>query len=400
MKTKYKIILIIISIILLLGISIKSYNTYRIKHAKIEITFFNTDIEVYRELHLKDLISSINGKLVNNPKINTNELGKQTIEFDFINNENIKVPYKVDINIVDTIPPIISKYNYLSTTVGDKDISKKIFCGDNYDDKPKCILEGEYDLNKPGVYNVTFKGIDSSNNTSTTPITLTVKPKTNYKSNTTTKFKLVGQDFEEIKKEYKNKNTKIGIDVSHWQGNINYKKVKEAGVEFVFIRLGTQKGRKGPYQLDKKFKENYEGFKKENIPIGVYFFSYADSKEEAERQAKWVVKQLKKYDLDLEVVFDWENWSSYQDYLLSFKHLNDVAETFMSTVEKNGYNSMLYSSKNYLETIWTNTKYKTWLAHYTKKTNYEGKYTYWQLCEDGVIDGIKENNVDIDIMYK
>ena len=61
---------------------------------------------------------------------------------------------------------------------------------------------------------------------------------------------------------------------------------------------------------------------------------------------------------------------------------------------------MLYSSKNYLETIWQANNYNVWLAHYTKKTNYEGDYKYWQICEDGVVDGIKDNNVDIDIMYK
>ena len=60
---------------------------------------------------------------------------------------------------------------------------------------------------------------------------------------------------------------------------------------------------------------------------------------------------------------------------------------------------MLYSSKNYLEKIWKTKDDNIWLAHYTNKTNYEGKYKVWQICDDGIIDGIKENKVDIDIMY-
>ncbi len=402
LKIQYKIFLIIIALVLLITLSIKSYQAYRIKHAKIEVSLItNLNIEVYSEVKLKDLITSINGELINNKTINTNELGKQTISFEYINDDNIKVPYSFDIEVVDNTPPLISKYRYLTIPEGDKDFSKNIFCGDNYDDNPKCIIKGDYDINTPGVYEVEFIGKDSSNNESTTPITLTVKKKVKSTAKSTnTNFKLVGTDFSDIVDEYKTKKTKIGIDVSHWQGDINYKKVKKAGVEFAFIRLGSQKGRGGKYQLDTKFKENIEGFQKEGIPVGVYFFSYADSKEEAKKQAKWVVKQLKDYNIDLEVVFDWENWASYQDYLLSFKHLNDVATTFNKTIEANGYNSMLYSSKNYLETIWQANNYNVWLAHYTKKTNYEGDYKYWQICEDGVVDGIKDNNVDIDIMYK
>jgi len=400
LKVKYKIIIsIIVTVMLVVLISI-IYKDYRIRHAKVLIALrTNLNIEVYDQVKLKDLIISINGKLLKNPSINTSKLGKQTIEFEYINEENIKVPYSFDINVVDTTPPIINQHKNIQVEEGDKYFYKELFCGDNYDDNPKCLIEGEYDINKIGEYQVTFKGIDSSNNKSEVPITLSVKKKTKKTSYNNLKYKLIGNNFEDIKKEYKTKKTKIGIDVSHWQEDINYKKVKNSGVEFAFIRLGIQKGINGEYKLDKKFKDNIEGFNKVNIPVGVYFFSYANSKKEAKKQANWVSKQLKKYDVDLEVAFDWENWNNYQDFNISFKHLNDVANTFMSTIEDNGYNSMLYSSKDKLETIWSNNKYKVWLAHYTKKTSYEGEYKYWQICENGVIDGI-DNYVDINIMYK
>ena len=70
----------------------------------------------------------------------------------------------------------------------------------------------------------------------------------------------------------------------------------------------------------------------------------------------------------------------------------------METIENAGYKSMLYSSKSYLEYIWLPTKYDIWLAHFTDKTNYKGKYKFWQLCDNGYVDGII-GGVDVDIMY-
>lgn len=108
--------------------------------------------------------------------------------------------------------------------------------------------------------------------------------------------------------------------------------------------------------------------------------------------------KIKKYKVDLPIVFDWENWSNYQDYHLSLYHLNDLANTFIKTVENKGYKGMLYSSKNYLKYAW-NDNYNVWIAHYSDKANYEGMYNLWQICDDGQIDGIN-TSVDIDIMYE
>ena len=71
----------------------------------------------------------------------------------------------------------------------------------------------------------------------------------------------------------------------------------------------------------------------------------------------------------------------------------------MQRINEKGYRSMLYSSKNYLEKVWINPKSTIWLAHYTSQTNYKGDYKIWQICDDGIIDGIYDTKVDIDIMY-
>ena len=402
LKTPYKrilfalILFLIIFFFILLVLSI--YNKYRIRHALVYVQLQdNLDIEVYSKIKTSDLIRKLNGDLIEDHDINTTQLGKKEINFEYINEENIKIPYSFEINIVDKTKPVISLYNTKTVYVGDKDFKDTIFCGDNYDNKPKCIIKGEYDINTPGEYPITFIGIDSSNNISTHDMTLIVKeePKNNYSNPFYDALPL-----EDIISKYKTKSTKIGIDVSRWQGKIDYKEVKKSKVEFVMIKLGGRDGINGELYLDSKFKDNIEGFSKQNIPIGVYFFSHARNKEQALEEAKFVVKNLKKYDIDLPIAFDWENFQRYRKYNMSFYNLNVVANTFMDYVNSKDYVSMLYSSKYYLENYWEENDYKTWLAHYTDKTDYERDYYIWQLTDKGKVNGIEDNVVDIDILYK
>jgi lysozyme len=159
------------------------------------------------------------------------------------------------------------------------------------------------------------------------------------------------------------------------------------------------KGTNGERVLDSKFKQNIKNANKNKIPVGVYYFSYASSKKEAIKDAKWVLKQIKKYDVTLPVAFDWEDFRDYNSYKLSFYNLTSMADGFIEEIEKNGYKGMLYGSKNYLEQIWLPNNHNVWLAHYTDKTSYEGNYKFWQLTEIGKVDGI-DGTVDIDIQYK
>lgn len=397
------LIMCTILIIIILFSSIKLINIYKVKKAKKIVELKTTEVEVYSDIKLKDLISNINGKIIDNKKIDTKKLGKKEITFEYINNDNIKINYTITINVVDKTPPIISQIKNYRITEGDTtDISKTLFCGDNYDKNPKCTIKGEYDVNTPGTYNVTFVGVDSSNNKSTNKMNIIVEKKQENKQskNNTQQKEPVYTDYKDVIKNYKTSDNEIGIDVSHWQGNINYKKVKKSGVEFVYIRVGRGDGIGEGYVLDEKFIKNIKGFNKVGIPVGVYFYSNANNKNDAIKEAKWVIKQIKKYDVSLEIVFDWENWSKFQDYNLSFYSLTEAANAFTETVEKAGYKGMVYSSKNYLETIWYNINSDIWLAHYTSKTDYEKEYKVWQLCNNGKVAGIEDNLVDINIRYK
>ena len=156
-------------------------------------------------------------------------------------------------------------------------------------------------------------------------------------------------------------------------------------------------------ESNKVMEENkriIECFLEQKIPVGVYFYSYANSIEKAKKDALWVIEQIKDYDVTLPIAFDWENWSSFNKFGISFKTLSECADTFIKTLKDKGYSGVLYSSKNYLEKIWNTMGNDVWLAHYTEKTDYEGDYMMWQLTSGGVIPGITDNTVDVDILYR
>lgn len=397
---KKKILIISLIVIAILVLITIIYNYYRVLTAKIIVlTKPNTQVEVYSETHISDLIISINGKLIDDKLVNTNKVGVHEETFSFINDDKIKVSYTFKVKVVDTTKPIIGVPSSYTVIKGyDKDLSQEFFCGDNYDNEPNCRVEGDYNVNELGSYDITYKATDKSKNEVSQKFTLNVIDRNNKTYNDPNRA-IVTTDYNEIVEKYKTKNTKIGIDVSKWQGDINFKKLKESKVEFAMVRVGSEDS-EGNFFVDSKFEQNIKGFNEVKIPVGIYYYSYANSKEKAKKEAKWVIKQIKKYDVDLPVVFDWEDWSSYREYNMSFHTLTEVAEAFLEEIEKAGYKGMLYSSKYYLENIWYPTDYSLWLAHYTDKTNYEGNYYMWQLCSNGKVEGIDNNLVDIDILYK
>ena len=396
-KRKIIIISVIFGILLL---SIGGYFIYRfirVKTAKIEIKLVeNLDADFADTLRVSSFIESINGKIVDDYYIDTDSLGKKSVNFQFINDDGIKIKYSYEINVVDKEAPLIWLGKSYNVTKGSVDnLLEKIMCGDNYDKNPVCVIEGDYDLNNVGSYKLVFKATDSNGNTSEKKFTLNVNEPSDNKGSNGVK---TVTEFSDVIKNYKNDNTQIGIDVSKWQGDIDFSKLKNAGVEFVIIRVGSSNGINGENFVDSKFVQNIENANSVGIPVGVYFYSYANSVDRAVSDAKWIIDQIKDYKVELPIAFDWENWGSFNKYELSFFGLTNMAKKFMDTVKSSGYDAMLYSSKTYLENIWMSVDYPVWLAHYTKNTNYTGDYTYWQLCSNGRVDGIN-GDVDIDIRY-
>lgn len=400
---KHKLCIIVITLLCSIAIImflIWLYHYLRIKNARIEVVLKNNlTAEFTEEKKVSDFIESINGNIIDDYVINTTSLGKKEIKFQFKNDQNIIVPYEYEIEVIDTVQPVVWLSNVYQVTKGSNiNLTDKILCGDNQDNKPKCTVEGNYDLNTVGDYPLLFKAEDKSGNITEKQFILRVIEPSNTNAPRTT-VEPTYTDFNQAKNQYKTDKTKIGIDVSGWQGEIDFEKIKNAGVEFIMIRVGGTRGTNGKYFVDKYFKRNIEEANKYEIKAGIYFYSYANSKESAMKDAKWVIKQIKDYDIDLPIAFDWEEWAYFNDYNLSFFGLTSMAESFLETIEDAGYEGMLYSSKSYLENIWLPTKYDIWLAHYTTQTNYQGKYKLWQLCENGKIDGI-DGAVDINVMYE
>ena len=403
MKNKIIIISIIVLLIVFLVIGsllgYRAYQQWRIANAEIIVELNdNLEIDVFSDVKLSSLIKSINGELVKDFSINTKKVGKQAVKFKYINTDDIEVSYTFEIDVVDKVAPLIFSSKSFSVTKGyTGNLEEELFCGDNYDNNPKCEIIGHYDYNVSGSYPVAFLGTDSSGNVSRTDFTLNVKePSTGSGSSSGGSSSYI--NFSDVVNEHKTFKTSIGLDVSRWQGDIDFQKVKDAGVEFVFIRVGSQRGVNGEYFIDPKFERNIKGFKEVGIPVGIYFYSYANSKANAKKEVKWIIEQLKPYKIDLPVVFDWENWSFYQEFNLSFYNITEIAKTYLKEIEKAGYKGMFYSSKYYLENVWFDHKYPVWLAHYTNKTNYQGEYQVWQMCNNGRIPGIN-GDVDINIMY-
>ena len=397
-----KKIVIIISILIVIFLGYFCFSKYQenkyqekinniIKEIKLKD---NLETTYNSKVYVSDFISNINGKIIDDYLIDTKKVGVKDVNFSFMS-DDIKIDYSYKINVLDNTPPIIDVNQTYTVTKGyKKDLLDVIRCYDDYDDYPECRIEGIYDVNDIGNYPLVYKAKDHYGNETIKKFTLKVINKTNSSSSASKSI-----PFKSLYDTYKNDNTKIGIDVSKWQGDIDYQKVKDAGVEFVFIKMGGENGLDKEYYLDPKFERNIKGFKSVNIPVGIYYYSHANTEEKALKDALWVYDNIKEYDIELPIVLDWENWSSYNKYHMSLNTLNNVSHTFLKALKLLGYDTLLYSSKHYLENFWINNTNNVWLAHYTKETNYQGKYMYWQRTSQAKINGITDNTVDFDIYY-
>ena len=356
----------------------------------------NLYFEYATDVFLYDLIDSRDSTITSdNIKLDTLSLGDKTITIEYLHN-NTKMSKEITYSVVDTTKPLVLINSTLTVDKNTKDVVNKVLCADNHDKRPKCTIEGSYNTSKVGTYdNLVYKAVDSSGNTTTHNFKLKVVEPNNSSSSNKTKYKI-----EDLISNYKNENTMIGIDVSSWQSNIDFKKVKNAGVEFVMIRIGYGHNKQGKLVMDSKFKNNITNAKKEGLKVGLYFYSYANTIDESKEQVKWIIDNLNGETLDLPIAFDWEDWRSFNSYNMSLYDIKIVANAFIDECKKYGYDGILYSSKYYLEEIWGIDEYDTWLAHYTskEKSSYTGNYMMWQLSSRGKVPGIS-GNVDLDILY-
>lgn len=362
----------------------------------------NLTVEFGTDAKVSDLIWHLDGSIVDDINIDTSQLGPIEVAFQYHNIKNKKRTKSFTVEVVDTTKPIIYGQSSYTVEIGHSgELTNLMLSGDNADDHPLREIHGRYDLEKAGSYALEYSITDASGNTAKQPFTLhVVKPTTVSpgQSSVPETFS-AGTPITEAIREYKNGNTDIGIDVSSWQGEIDWEKVRASGVEFAIIRVGYQSDYGGEYTLDKTFRDNISGATQAGLPVGVYYYSCANNVEDARRQAEWVLEQVNGYPLDLGITFDWEEWSDFNRAGMSFSTLQKVADSFLERIETAGYSSMLYGSKNYLEKFWHRNTRPVWLAQYYDRPTYTRHFSVWQLTDTGTVPGIK-GYVDLDIRYR
>ncbi len=211
-------------------------------------------------------------------------------------------------------------------------------------------------------------------------------------------------DKTEIKKFQKTTgNSRLGIDVSKWNGEIDWDRVRSAGVEYAIIRAGYRGSVTGSLVEDPYFAVNMKGAAASGLPVGVYFFTQAVNEVEAVEEASAVLDLVKEYKLDFPIFIDTEGaGGNGRADGLDADTRTLVCEAFCRTIENAGYEAGVYASRNWynnnLHTDRLDNDYCIWLAEYRGVPLYQGYYQMWQYTSKGKVDGI-EGNVDMNISY-
>lgn len=195
-----------------------------------------------------------------------------------------------------------------------------------------------------------------------------------------------------------------GIDVSKHQGNIDWVKVKNDGVEFAIIRLGYRGYEVGNVLIDEKFHQNMRGAIAAGVKVGVYFYSQAITVQEALDEAAFVLENIKNYDITYPVVFDMEEVTEDIARMngLTTAQRTDFTIAFCDEVEKAGYTPMIYGGIKWLVEMVDMSrlvKYDKWFAQFYKTPFFPYDLQMWQYTSSGKVDGIA-GNVDINIGFK
>lgn len=195
-----------------------------------------------------------------------------------------------------------------------------------------------------------------------------------------------------------------GIDVSSYQGKVNWKKVAASGVTFAIIRVGGRGYGVNTANLyeDKMAQTNYKAAKKAGLKIGAYFFSQAITPEEAVEEAEFLLEKTADWELDMPLVYDWEYISeTARTANVDQQTLTDCMIAFCERIKKAGKTPMIYFNPNqakrmfHIEQV---TDYDFWLAMYTDWMTYPYKFHMWQYTNQGTVPGVS-GKVDINLLF-
>lgn len=196
------------------------------------------------------------------------------------------------------------------------------------------------------------------------------------------------------------------IDVSSYNGRVNWKKVKDQKINHAMLRIGTGMHEKSKGKEDTLFSANYRNASYAAIHTGVYYYSYASTKEEAEKEAEHCLSLLKKYgiqpsDLDLPVAFDIEEKDVFDT---GKENVSEITVAFCEKIKKAGYTPMIYSSASAFKNHFIYDKikkYEIWVAHYTDASSpaIPFRYRMWQYTSSASIEGANTKDGRCDVNY-
>ncbi len=201
-----------------------------------------------------------------------------------------------------------------------------------------------------------------------------------------------------------------GIDISHYQSNIDWAQVKASGIEFAFIRVGGRGyGAEGKFYNDVDYNKNMEGATAAGVSKGIYIFSQATTTVEAEEEAQFILDRIGSYTVELPLVLDFEFASDSKGTMGRLKNAKltkddatAVCLAFCKKIQDAGFTPMVYANpdmlNNHLNADVISASYPIWLANYTTSTSYPGTFTYWQYASSGTVPGIN-GKVDMDFYY-
>lgn len=189
-------------------------------------------------------------------------------------------------------------------------------------------------------------------------------------------------------------NAALGIGVCGWNGEVNWNKVKESGIEYAMIRVGYRGSISGTLVEDKNFRKNIEGAIKAGIPVGLYFTSQAITEVEAVEEASMVLSLCKEYDITYPVfIHTVDGGGSRRADELKQRNRTIICQAFCETIHNSGYKAGIYADKNRLnEKLDMHSvpeKIYTWLAEYGDAVTYDNKYHIWQYTSSGRVLGIE-----------
>lgn len=395
-------VLLIVIVMLLIAVTAAPAYFYYSALESLALSFKDDDLslECGGDYPAMDQVASSEGEVTPETELlDSDTVGKKTLTYT-VSKEVLggllrpEKEFVLEYETVDTAPPVMlySGDGAVFARGSEFDIEKLVGYGDNADPDPVLRMEGEADMDKSGEYPLTITLSDSSGNETECSIKINVVDELPSSDSEVKKT-----PFRKFVKKQKGEGRSFGIDVSSWQGNVDFEAVRKAGCEFVFIRIGWSEN--GAVTFDEKFDRNLAGAKAAGLKTGIYLYSYDTSEEDVIRAVDSITEKLGGTELELPIAFDWEDFTHFQSYGISLTRLNRLYDAFEERLAEQGYDCMLYSSKNYLGTAWAKTdSRKIWLAHYTEKTDYKGPFKVWQAGCTGRIDGI-DGDVDLDVMF-